>query len=160
MSCRLRQGRSYGWSADHKTGESMKKLLIVTSLAVTACSSPAPAPAGQEQATVGATDQAERAAPSAAAIEAAKAALAKEPQIKDMIYKAAETVQWNIGVSDDGTSRVGYAEYVCTILEEHDALAGRTHVRIVDIAKVANGKDFRDASLGHVICETGDVIDT
>lgn len=138
----------------------MKKLLIVMSLAVSACSSPRPAPADQEQATVGAADQAEPLAPPSVAIEAAKAALAKEPQIRDMIYKAAETVQWNIGVLDDGTSRVGYAEYVCTILEEHSALAGRTHVRIVDIAKVTKGRDFRDANLGHVICETGDVVET
>lgn len=137
----------------------MKKFLIVTSLAVTACSSPAPAPADQEQPAVDATDQVEPSTPSAAAIEAAKAALTKEPQIKDMTYNAAAAVQWNIGVLADGTSRVGYAEYVCTILEEKGALAGRTHVRIVDIAKVAQGRAFREANLGHVICETGDVVD-
>ena len=97
--------------------------------------------------------------PAPAAIDEAKAALKAEPKIKDLTYNARDTVQWNIGVLGDGSSRVGYAEYVCSVLQEKGALAGRTHVRIVDIAKVTQGSDFRSANLGHVICETGDIID-
>jgi hypothetical protein len=130
-------------------------------LTVTACSSPSAAPADQR-----ATDEAPAAmappvasGPSPAAIDAAKAALRAEPQIKDLLYDNEAGVQWHVGVLDDGTSRVGYAEYVCMVLREKGALAGRTHVRIVDIAKVTQGGDFRSASLGHVICETGDVVD-
>jgi hypothetical protein len=97
--------------------------------------------------------------PAPAAIDAAKTALAAEPKIKDLTYDPANAVQWNIGVIDDGSRRVGYAQYVCQVLQEKSALAGRTHVRIVDIAKVAAGSDFRSANLGHVICETGDIVD-
>lgn len=96
--------------------------------------------------------------PSAASIEAAKAAIKSEPKVKDMIYQADEAVQWQVGVLDDGSKRIGYAEYICSLLREHEALSGQTHVRIVDIAKVTQGDDFRSASLGHVICETGDVV--
>lgn len=99
------------------------------------------------------------ASPAPAAIEAAKTALAKETKIEDLTYDAGAAVQWNVGVRSDASRRVGYAQYVCQVLAETDALAGRTHVRVVDIAKVAEGSDFRDANLGHVICETGDIVD-
>lgn len=132
-----------------------------------ACSAPAPADEASE-ATV--ADQGDGASPttpmrapvergpSLAAIEAVEKALRAEPKVKDFIYSPDQAVQWQIGVLDDGSSRVGYANYVCELLKENDVLTGRTHVRIVDIAKVAQGTDFRSASLGHVICETGDVV--
>ncbi|KTE24423.1 MULTISPECIES: hypothetical protein [unclassified Sphingopyxis] len=135
----------------------MKVILPImgAALALSACT--APAPVEEAQATPA---KPEPAAPAPAAIEAAKTALASEPKIKDLSYDATNTVQWNVGVLDDGSRRTGYAQYVCQVLQEKGALAGRTHVRIVDIAKVAQGSDFRDANLGHVICETGDIVDT
>ncbi|QUM72224.1 hypothetical protein [Sphingopyxis granuli] len=128
--------------------------IIGAALALSGCSAPAPAADAPE-----ATDQIEAPAPTPAAIDAAKTALAAEPQIKDLHYDPTNTVQWNIGVLDDGSRRFGYAQYVCMVLKEKGALGGRTHVRIVDIAKVAQGEKFRDANLGHVICETGDIVD-
>lgn len=135
-------------------------LSISLALACGACSAPAAVPAdpvdvGEQRPTAAAVE----ASPTPATIEAAKAALAREAKIEDLTYDASAVVQWNVGVRDDGSRRVGYAQYVCQVLAEKDALAGRTHVRIVDIAKVAQGSDFRAANLGHVICETGDVVD-
>lgn len=131
-------------------------MMVCAATMLAGCSPPAPEPAPAEEKFV--TPVAVETSPSAAAIEATKAALAKETKVEDLTYSGTDTVQWNIGVRDDGASRVGYAEYVCSIIEQNGALAGRTHVRVVDIAKVAQGSDFRSASLGHVICETGDVV--
>lgn len=129
--------------------------IVGAAIALSGCSVPAPA----ADTTAETAEQAEAPAPTPAAIDAAKAALAGEPKIKDLTYDPASAVQWNIGVLDDGSRRIGYAQYVCQVLQEKSALAGRTHVRIVDIAKVAQGENFRDANLGHVICETGDIVD-
>lgn len=145
----------------------MKKLLIGAALGLAACSSPEPAAPddgalamGQLEAPIAPTAPAApaEALPAPAAIEAAKTAIAAEPKVKDLMYRGEDAVQWHVGVLDDGSSRVGYALYICNLLREHQAMSGRTHVRIVDVAKVAQGQDLRTASLGHVICETGDVV--
>lgn len=128
--------------------------IATLSLLLAGCASPAPT----EEATAPAPE-AEASGPSPAAIDAAQVALRAEPQVKDLHYDPEAAVQWNIGVLDDGSSRIGYAQYACLVLSEKHALAGRTHVRVVDIAKVEQGSDFREANLGHVICETGDVVD-
>ncbi len=148
-------------------GDGMKKLLFGLTIALAACSSPAPAPepgkdelaAGQLVAPVAPVLQPPVATATVdPAIQAAKAAIKAEPKVKDMLYQGDEAVQWQIGVLDDGSKRFGYALYICQLLREHKVLTGQTHVRIVDIAKVAQGEDFRSASLGHVVCETGDVL--
>lgn len=90
--------------------------------------------------------------PSDAAIQAAETAIRAEPKVRDLLYQPGQAVEWQIGVLDDGTSRVGYANYICDVLGEHDALKPTTHVRIVDIVKVSAGSNFRAASLGHVAC--------
>lgn len=91
-----------------------------------------------------------------AATAAARAALEKEPKILEVVLDPETAVSWTIGVEDDGTRRTGYAEYVCIVLMEHGAVVEATTVRIVDHARViANGGDFRKASLGHVHCSTG-----
>lgn len=145
----------------------MKKLLFGLTIALAACSSSAPAPTpeqdelatGQHVAPVAPVMPTPAAAPVVdPAIEAAKAAIKAEPRVKDMLYQGDEAVQWQIGVLSDGSKEIGYAEYICMLLREHKVLTGQTHVRIVDIAKVAQGEDFRSASLGHVVCETGDVL--
>jgi hypothetical protein len=92
------------------------------------------------------------AGPPPQAVEAAKQALSAEPKIKDFIYQPGQAVEWQVGVFDDGTSRVGYASYICQVLDEHGVLTPRTHVRVVDIVKVSQGANFRSASLGHVAC--------
>jgi len=140
----------------------MIRSILPICLAVTcaACSAPAAVPADEIAADEPAPiSSPANASPAPAAIDAAKTALAAEPKIEDLIYDASAVVQWNVGVRDDGSRRVGYAQYVCGVLAEKHALAERTHVRIVDIEKVAQGSDFRAANLGHIICETGDVVD-
>lgn len=95
--------------------------------------------------------------PSAANAGAEKA-LRAEPKIKDLLFQPDQAVQWQIGVLDDGTNRVGYARYVCEVLKDHGALQPNSHVRIVDIAKISGGVGFRDAALGHVACADGSVV--
>lgn len=96
--------------------------------------------------------------PEAEAVEAAKQAIQAEATVKDFIYQPGQVVEWQIGVLADGSSRVGYANYICEILGEHHALTAKTQVRIVDIAKISRGESFRSASLGHVACTDRSVI--
>lgn len=84
----------------------------------------------------------------------AQAAIRAEPKVRDMLYQPGQAVEWQIGVITDGSPRYGYAEYICQLLREHGVVADRTAVRIVDIVKVSNGSNFREASLGRVNCTT------
>lgn len=93
--------------------------------------------------------------PTPEAVEKAKAALRAEPKIKDVAYNPDFAVQWHVGVLTDGTPRYGYAGYLCQVLGEHGVVTPRTEVRVVDIARIARGEDFRAASLGRVNCSTG-----
>ena len=87
--------------------------------------------------------------------DAALKAIRAEPKVKDVLYQPGQAVEWQVGVLDDGTPRHGYASYICEVLSEQGADTADTVVRIVDIAKVANGTNFRDASLGSVRCRDG-----
>ncbi|MEO7688776.1 MAG: hypothetical protein ABIS51_05775 [Sphingomonas sp.] len=90
-----------------------------------------------------------------AAIAAMKKQLLAEPKIKDVLFQGDPMlVDWQVGVYDDGSSRVGYAGYVCLRLREKGLVDEDTDVRIVDIRKVSQGVGFRDASLGHIDCAT------
>src|SRR3546814_7144181 len=52
------------------------------------------------------------------------------------------SVDWQIGVLPDGSSRIGYAQYVCGRLAELKLVDDHTDVRIVDLlALEANGGD-------------------
>ena len=85
---------------------------------------------------------------SAGGAEAAKAALASEPKIKDLNVANG---YWNVGVLDDGSNRTGYANYVCEVLREN-GITGVT-ARVVDIVRVVNeNASPRDASLGEASC--------
>lgn len=92
-------------------------------------------------------------------IAAAKRAIEAETDVKDMLFDRAAAVQWQVGVLNDGRPRFGYAEYICLLLREKGATAADTKVRIVDISKVANGVDFRSASLGTIACDHGKRLD-
>jgi hypothetical protein len=76
--------------------------------------------------------------------------------VKDFIYQPGQAVEWQIGVLSDGTPRYGYAEYICSMLASHRLVTPRTEVRIVDIVKVTQGQNFRQASLGRVNCSTSE----
>ena len=94
-----------------------------------------------------------------AAVAAAKASIAAEPKVKDLLYDPIATVQWHVGVLNDGSPRFGYAEYLCTLAREHGAADDNTWLRVVDISKVARGVDFRSASLGTIRCGDGTRLD-
>lgn len=86
-------------------------------------------------------------------IEAMKAQLLDEPKIVDLLYDpSARAVTWQVGVFNDGSRRTGYAAYICQLLRDERLVDPTTNVRIVDIAKVSAGANFRDASLGHIRC--------
>ncbi|MFO1153802.1 MAG: hypothetical protein U1E42_09105 [Rhodospirillales bacterium] len=72
--------------------------------------------------------------------------LRKEKAIIDLVHQNAEA-EWLIGVKNDGSKRYGYAEYVCIILGEHNAITEGHMVRIVDYFKFMNSDgNHRDAS--------------
>jgi hypothetical protein len=78
-----------------------------------------------------------------------------EPKVKDLMYEPNATVQWSIGVIDEGTKRHGYASYICGVLQENGVVTNKTIVRIADIQKVVQqNKTARQASLGSVDCNT------
>ena len=47
-------------------------------------------------------------------------ALKQETKIVDAWWQNPQSSQLNIGIKNDGSSRDGYAEYVCSVLREHD----------------------------------------
>lgn len=107
------------------------------------------------------TATAETAAPAEPAIDpakldTAKAAIRAEAKVIDFVYDPDAVVQWTIGVKDDGSSRAGFAEYICQVVGSVGAKTDRTVVRIVDHRKyMAADGNGRDASLGTVDCRSG-----
>ena len=103
--------------------------LILTSAAAIALASCGDSSASdQTQATPAPVAQPQPEAPrfTSAQIDAAKAALAEEPKIKDMLIADPANkneVDWQIGILPDGTSGTGYAQYVCLRLAELKVIA-------------------------------------
>lgn len=132
----------------------MKKAFLVTAaMALASCANSEPeATDANPKIETEFSEPAERFA--VANIEAAKVLLKKEPKIIDLVHQdSALGVDWTIGVKDDGTSRIGYATYVCMVLSEQKVVDRFTDVRIVDYTRfMANGGDARSASLGHISC--------
>ena len=91
---------------------------------------------------------------SSSAATAAEAAIRAEPKVIDLVYDPRAVVQWTVGGRDDGTQRFGYAEYICSTLQNAGALAQGTQVRIVNYASyMASEGDAQSASLGRVECD-------
>lgn len=61
---------------------------------------------------------------------------ADEPTAQDAIWTS--DTMFKVGVLDNGSSRSGYADYVCSVLRENGLAAGY-HVEIVDIVSIAAG---------------------
>lgn len=76
--------------------------------------------------------------------------------VKDVIYQDFATVQWQIGILDDGRNTTWAAQSICDMLSLRGLISQNTNVRVVDIKKVSRGEDFRKASLGRVNCVTGE----
>ena len=90
-----------------------------------------------------------------AAIEQAKRAIGAEAAVRDLTFDESRPgVEWQVGVLPDGSPRYGFAEYICSVLAERNLIDIDVDVRVVDIARVARGDDFRTASLGQVNCST------
>ncbi len=127
---------------------SIFKLIPLISLCLVGC-----APSEESTAAGGSPSASKGAAsPSEAAVAAVKAALRSEPKVKDFIYQPGEAVEWQVGVLSDGTSRNGYANYICELIDENGAMTPETRVRIADIVKVSQGSSPRSADLGTVNC--------
>lgn len=98
-------------------------------------------------------------APSDEAIEKTKKALEAEKQIKGVYYNPRQSAQWQIGMVNDGSSRAGYAGYVCEVLKENGAVAAGTRVKIIDIANLLVPERDRNLwGMGTVACDDGRVI--
>lgn len=83
-------------------------------------------------------------------------AIRDESNVIDVLYDPNLAVDWTVAVRNDGSRRTGLADYFCIVLSDHHAVAPTTNVRIVDhAALMANGGDFRAASLAHVDCNSG-----
>jgi hypothetical protein len=94
------------------------------------------------------------------AVQKALALLKAEPKVKDVLYQPNAAVRWSVGIFDDGTNRNGYAEYLCLTLKDAGVDQKGTIVRVVDMAKIAQGGvPGRETSLGSMNCETGQPFD-
>jgi len=91
-----------------------------------------------------------------AKIEAMKAQLRAEPKIKGVEFVGThpDRPEWYVYVADDGTSRNGYAEYVCLLLREARLSDDDTDVWIADI-DLTTSDHGGIPSLGHVRCSDG-----
>ena len=69
--------------------------------------------------------------PTAAAKAMALEAVRAEPKVKDAEWLDGSPVLW-VGVVPDGTSRDGFAEYICEVLRERHASQG-VRVRVMDV---------------------------
>jgi hypothetical protein len=133
-------------------------LILVPGWYVFGCSAPTSAPSTDEPVSSLAQASPLPRPIDPAQIEAARAALDEEPKVLDIMGpEAGQAVEWTVAVKSDGSSRFGYASYLCMVLGDHDVVGPSTSVRVVDVDYlVANPGDFRGASLGHAHCETGD----
>lgn len=94
-----------------------------------------------------------------AAIEDAKKALEAEKKVEGVFYDPDKSAQWQIGMVNDGSSRVGYAQYVCDILKGKSALAPNTSVKIIDVANLlVPTKNRNMRGMGTVACDDYRVI--
>lgn len=59
-----------------------------------------------------------------------------EPTAKDALWTAQGI--FKVGVIDDGTSRSGYADYICSVLYDYGFSGKRIWVQIIDIVQLRN----------------------
>jgi hypothetical protein len=89
-----------------------------------------------------------------AEIQAAKASVVarfkspSEPSVRDAIWTSKNMLK--VGVLDDGTSRNGFANYICEELKSFGLNSGY-RVEIVDYASVVAGKAWKE--LGSADCK-------
>lgn len=72
----------------------------------------------------------------------------QEPVAKDALWTTDSI--FKVGVLDDGSSRRGYAMYVCEVLSEHGFRGRGVWVQVIDIAKLVDTKKW--VKLGEAHC--------
>ena len=75
----------------------------------------------------------------------------KEPKVKEAILTDANVLY--VSVVDDGTSRNGYASYICEILREKNAVANRVKVVKVNSTNDPNRDNAYGVLLGESWCK-------
>ena len=73
----------------------------------------------------------------------------KEPKAKDAVWTSND--MFKVGMINDGTSRNGYANYVCETLYDFGFKGQRIRVQIVDIIKLT--KNNKWVKLGEARCK-------
>lgn len=71
-----------------------------------------------------------------------------EPTAKDALWTADDI--FKVGVIDDGSSRDGYAKYVCETLYEYGFKGKKVWVQIIDIVKLSQNGEW--ITLGQSKC--------
>lgn len=72
----------------------------------------------------------------------------KEPAAKDATWTAKSI--FKVGVLDNGSSRDGYAEYVCNVLYDYGFKGERVTVHVIDIAALVRQGEWN--KLGSARC--------
>lgn len=72
----------------------------------------------------------------------------KEPKVKDAIFTQPSV--FKVGVLDDGSRRDGYAQYVCSKLEDFGLKGQVSMVKVIDIALLNRTGEWKD--LGEAEC--------
>ncbi|MGQ7959900.1 hypothetical protein ACUTAF_19645 [Pseudomonas sp. SP16.1] len=70
----------------------------------------------------------------------------EEPKVKDAVWMTDRNLY--VGVIDDGSSRDGFAEYICSVADDHGLKPSL--VKIIDIVKVSRTGKF--VELGKTYC--------
>lgn len=76
--------------------------------------------------------------------------LAGEAQVKDVAFTEAGNLY--VGVVDDGSSRDGYAQYLCEVVKDYATGDGRVLIKIIDVAAAARDEGLKE--LGSHWCRT------
>lgn len=77
-----------------------------------------------------------------------KAELMDGKTVKDVLLTDSGAVY--VGVLDNGSSRNGFARYVCEVVRGHAKGGGSRLIRIIDIATASRGEGFK--TLGQHSC--------
>ncbi|MGE4321755.1 MAG: hypothetical protein AB7E60_01845 [Sphingobium sp.] len=92
-------------------------------------------------------------APTTDMIERAKAKIAGEPRVRDLVLDPAAAVMLHVAVDNSGGREYGYAEYLCLELSDLGFDKSKAVVRVIDAARIEQSQgDFRSISLGTVQC--------
>ena len=74
----------------------------------------------------------------------------KEPKVKDAIFDDLSGDILYIGLYNDGSSRKGFADYLCTKIKTEYKLQNRIMIKIVDYSRLLRNQEF--IGMGQVFC--------